>query len=126
MLINEYFNEIESLIDKCVHIVESNISKDRRSLHIGIIEGRIFFKDESLLDFIEFVNVKEIVEVYKYAYHYQKRDASLIFRYDMAPHHREIKTFPHHKHISSSGVTESTFPNFAQVLNEIVDTMDHF
>jgi len=94
VLINEYFKEIESLVDQCIHIVESNLSKDRRSLHIGIIEGRIFFKDESFLNFIEFENVKEFIEVYKYAYHYQDRNGSLILRYDMAPHRQDIKTFP--------------------------------
>jgi hypothetical protein len=62
--------------------------KDKRSLHIGIIEGELFFTDESRLHFIEFVNVKETVKVYKYSYHYQDRNSDLIFRYDMAPHHR--------------------------------------
>ena len=42
------------------------------------------------------INVKESIEVYKYSYHYQDRNSDLIFRYDMAPHHQEVKTFPHH------------------------------
>ncbi len=70
---------------------------------------------------IEFVNVKETIEVYKYSYHYQDRNSDLIFRYDMAPHHRGIKTFPHHKHIHSNNVIEASSPAFAQVLDEISD-----
>jgi hypothetical protein len=121
VLISEYFQKIESQIADCIYIIETSLVKDKRSLHIGIIEGELFFIDESRLHFIEFVNVKKTIEVYKYSYHYQDRNSDLIFRYDMAPHHREIKTFPHHKHIHSNNVIEASAPAFAQVLDEISD-----
>jgi hypothetical protein len=124
VLISEYYQEIESQIVNCIYIVETSLVKDKRSLHIGIIEGELFFTDESNLHFIEFINVKEIIEVYKYSYHYQDRNSDLIFRYDMAPHHREIKTFPHHKHIHSNNVTEASAPAFAKVLDEISDLIE--
>lgn len=121
MLITEYFQKIESQIADCVYILESNLLKDKRSLHIGIIEGELIFSDESVLHFIEFVNVKESVEVYKYSYHYQTQNGKLIFRYDMAPHHREVVTFPYHKHIHSNNVMAASAPALAQVLDEIAD-----
>lgn len=121
MLIAEYFQQIESQIADCVHILEASLLKDKRSLHIGIIEGELIFTDESVLHFIEFVNVKETAEVYRYSYHYQDRNGNLIFRYDMAPHHPEIKTFPHHKHIHSNKVIEASGPALVRVLDEIDD-----
>jgi len=121
VLITEYFQQIESQIADCVHILETSLLKDKRSLHIGIIEGGLIFTDESVLHFIEFVNVKETAEVYKYSYHYQDRNGNLIFRYDMAPHHREVETFPHHKHIHSNKVMAPSAPALAQVLDEIDD-----
>lgn len=123
MLITQYFQEIESEIAACLHVVESSIIKDQRSLHIGIIEGSLRFTDESSLHFIQFVDVKGGVELYKYAYHYQNRSGNMVFRYDMAPHHPEIPTFPHHKHTSSNEVTACTPPTLAQVLEEIDDTI---
>lgn len=119
MLITEYFQKIESRIAECTHIVESSVTKDQRSLHIGIIEGRLLFTDESSLHFIEFVDVKGGVEKFKYAYHYQDRSGNMIFRYDMAPHHQEIPTFPHHKHTHSNGVIKSGAPTLTLVLDEI-------
>jgi hypothetical protein len=119
VLITEYFQQIESQIADSIHILETSLLKDKRSLHIGIIEGELVFTDESVLHFIEFVNVEETAEVYKYSYHYQDRDGNLIFRYDMAPHHREVETFPHHKHIHSNKVMETSAPALAQVLDEI-------
>ena len=68
MLTDEYFQKIESDIVRCPYIAEFHTFKEKRSLHIGIIEGRIFFIDGSVLCFVEFVNVKETVEKYKYSY----------------------------------------------------------
>lgn len=121
MLIEEYFQEIEADIATCPYVFESHVFKDKRSFYIGIIEGEIYFIDDSVLYFIEFVNVKEKTEKYKYSYHYQDKDGKLIFRYDMAPHHREIETFPHHKHVNLKKFIKAFTPRLAEVLNEIED-----
>jgi hypothetical protein len=97
-LITEYFQALEADVSERPYIVESALVKDQRSLYIGLIEGRITFANDSSLHFIEFVNVKTGINVYKYSYHYQDSKENLIFRYDMAPHHSDIKTYPHHKH----------------------------
>ena len=57
MLITEYFQRIESQIADCIHIVESRLLKDKRSLHIGIIECELLFTDESVLHFNEIIVV---------------------------------------------------------------------
>ena len=68
MLIEEYFQKIEADIANCPYVFESRILKDKRSLFIGIIDGSIYFIDESVLNFVEFVNVKDKTETYKYSY----------------------------------------------------------
>jgi hypothetical protein len=123
VLITEYFRGIESRIAESIYVVESSITKDQRSLHIGIIEGKLLFSNDAALHFIEFVDVKSGAELYKYAYHYQDRTGNMIFRYDMAPHHPEILTFPHHKHIPSNKVTACIAPTLAQVIEEIEDSI---
>ena len=35
----------------------------------------------------------------KYSYHWQTRTGELLLRWDNAPHHPEIATHPHHKHV---------------------------
>lgn len=72
---------------------------------------------------LEFVNLKAEATRYKYSYHYQDADDKLIFRYDMAPHHQEIGTFPHHKHSAGEVAVESTAPSLADVLEEIERTV---
>lgn len=121
MLITEYFQVLESDVQECPYIVESALVKDQRSLYIGFIEGKITFINDSSLYFIEFVNVMTGINIYKYSYHYQDSKENLIFRYDMAPHHSNIKTYPHHKHIQDNFVVESIQPSLSLVLNEIED-----
>ena len=52
-----------------------------------------------------------------YAYHWQERSGKLIKRWDNAPHHKEILTFPHHVH--SPNVEPLFKPEFKHILKEI-------
>ncbi|MEA3339784.1 MAG: DUF6516 family protein [Chloroflexota bacterium] len=69
--------------------------KQPAALH-GRIAGRLRLYDGSTLEF------EEVLEVWKprwiskthYKYHYQQADGTLIFRYDNAPHHPELSTYP--------------------------------
>ena len=54
----------------------------------------------------------------RYAYHVSK-GSELIIRWDNAPHHRKIKTFPHHKHVK-----EEVFESNEVVLEEILGEVE--
>lgn len=86
---------------------------------LGAIEGRLRFYDDSLLAFDETVIERGIVLVKTdYAYHYQRADGTLVFRYDNAPHHPEVFTFPDHIHIEGR-VEAAEPPNLSEVLRRI-------
>jgi len=42
----------------------------------------------------------------------------MIFRYDNAPHHPEVQSFPNHKHTPVE-IKESEMPNIRDILSEI-------
>jgi hypothetical protein len=117
-LIEDYFARIEHSINDCPFVVHYECTKDKRSLHLGIIEGRVTFIDDSGLHFMEFIDVSKGIEKFKYSYHYETRSNSLVFRYDMAPHFKGVATFPHHKH-EGNAVKESMAPSLRHVLSEI-------
>lgn len=120
MLIDDYFQQIDAVIAHCPVVVKTDLVKDKRSPYIGFLEGRLYFLDGSSLHVVEFVNVKTIIDRYKYSYHYQDANLQLIFRYDMAPHHRELATFPHHKHVGATDeAKEAAAPTLEDVLREI-------
>ncbi len=124
MLIEEYFQQVETLISSFPLISESRILKDKRTPYVGLIEGRLRFLDGSQLLFVEFVEVKDEIERYRYSYHFQDSRGTLQFRYDNAPHHRDVRSFPHHKHTEGGSVQDSEPPDLSQVLHEIGDVVE--
>lgn len=91
----------------------------------GIVRGRVFFWDDSFLDLYEVVSTELGYPVrIHYAYTYLQGERR-VFRYDNAPHHPEIITFPHHKHIGlQERLAPSDQPSLGQVLAEIAGWLD--
>jgi hypothetical protein len=119
-LIEDYFRQVATLITTAGSIHSSSITYDKRSTSIGFIRGDIYFLDGSLLHLREFVNVEHGIERYMYAYHYQRPDGTLVFRYDNTPHFPALPTFPHHKHeTSEANVVAASPPDLQTILTEI-------
>lgn len=68
--------------------------KEGKSFYFLKIKARLI--DGSILYIREFVSEEE----YNYSFQWQ-RNGKLIVRWDNAPHHKDLKTFPHHKHVGS-------------------------
>jgi len=117
LLLNKYFEEIDELLKNPL-ILSINLKKDHRSSYVGLLSGEILFINNSTLYFMEYLEVNDFIEKKTYRYHYQDGSGNLIFRYDNAPHHKEIVTFPHHKHTDKK-IFESVEQNLASVLSEI-------
>lgn len=86
----------------------------------AIFEADVRFHDDSrlvIVEEVEQVGRRDIRRV-AHKFHYQRKDGTLIFRYDSAPHHPYLATFPSHKHIGGS-VVEAEPPDLSDVLREI-------
>lgn len=102
MTIDDYFATIERRFRQNVRIgaVEEPITCLASDDYNGLIRCRVFFWDHSYLDIYEVVSTELGYPVrVHYAYTYI-REGQRVFRYDNAPHHPEIATHPHHKHIA--------------------------
>ena len=86
----------------------------------GLIRCRASFLDRSFLDIYEVVSTELGYPVrVHYSYNYV-RGTTCIFRYDNAPHHPEVVTHPHHKHIEGHAkALPSDQPSLGQVLAEV-------
>ena len=123
-MIEDYFRQIATLIATAGIIHSSSITYDKRSTSIGFIRGDISFLDGSQLHLREFVNVEHDIERYMYAYHYQRPDGTLVFRYDNTPHFPALATFPHHKHeASEANVVAASPPDLQTILTDIQSLM---
>ena len=71
-------------------------------------------------DFIEIFEFYFSGNLLKYSYAYIKKNISIL-RYDNSPHHKDLKSFPHHKHVKDSiNVLESpSLKEFVRELKEL-------
>jgi len=120
MNIADYFSSIERSLEQhtsiaSIEIVEVLASDDFN----GILRCRVHFWDGSFLSIHETVSTELAYPVrIVYAYSYIRND-QCAFRYDNAPHHPDIITFPHHKHIGEDKIAPTDQPAINQVLSEI-------
>ncbi len=89
-------------LDEFPHLITENVLLGGTSLKPRVLRLHLF--DQSYLDIR--------VAADGYAFHWESRAIDgLLYRWDNAPHHREIGTFPHHLHSGSeSHVVESQLP----------------
>ena len=98
-MIDEYVRAIEEAIAALSEITRGSvIYKDEREADFIFLRGEIKFIDGSQLHLREFVQLKQgqPSNRYKYAYHYQRADGTIILRYDNARHYLDLSTAPHH------------------------------
>lgn len=79
------------------------------------LNGKIVLFNDTILEFTESINPVR----YRYRYQYMTKDRDLIFRYDNVPHHRQLATFPHHKHYPDR-VVESEPVELQHIIEEII------
>jgi hypothetical protein len=117
-MITKYFAQFDEIINRADFITSSQIQKRKVNDFLGIIEGKIMIEAKTL-DILEVILItNQQITKKKYKYHFQNTDNSLIFRYDNAPHHSEIKTFPHHQHLPGK-IIACNEPNLLQIFSEI-------
>jgi hypothetical protein len=82
---------------------------------------RVLLVDDSLLQCVERARIgPDGLHIERYSFHWQRADGSLIRRWDNAPHHRKISSFPHHVHVGDeSQVLPHVALNVFQVLENI-------
>jgi len=122
MTVDDYLSGLERGLSKNIRIgsPELPIICLASDEYNGLIRCRIYFYDDSFLDLYEVVNTELGYPVkIHYAYTYV-RNGQRVFRYDSAPHHPELSTFPHHKHTGSADTPSATAePTLSQILEEI-------
>ncbi len=81
------------------------------------LKAKVVLKNDDVLYVKEFISSTE----HLYSYHWQKANGDLIIRWDNAPHHKSLKTFPHYKHSPDLEESyETTFKDILKVIKKII------
>lgn len=119
-MIKKFIADVDKTLDSSPIILSSDIQKHFGPNGLSVyLKGQIRFIDSSILEIAIFTTEStHTLKINKYRFHYMTDDRQMLFRYDNAPHHPDISSFPHHKH-TSVNVVQSDIPSIRDVLNEI-------
>jgi len=119
-VIQKFVEAIEKTIASSSIVLSSNIQKYvGPALETVYLKGHLLIIDSSILEISIFaVQFRDTISIDKYRLHYMNRVGRMLFRYDNAPHHPEIDTYPHHKHMPDK-IIPSSMPSLQNILNEI-------
>ncbi|MCF8367371.1 MAG: DUF6516 family protein [Bacteroidales bacterium] len=93
-------------------VIESFEILDFRQFDSGFyLKLAIKFIHNTYLYASEYFDVSER----NYSFHWQDQNGEMILRWDNAPHHPNIHTYPHHKH-----KTSEVFPSLEITLEEVI------
>lgn len=123
-VIKAFIENIDKLISSSSIVLSSNIQKhfspDGKTLYL---RGSLLFLDSSVLEIAIFtIETHHDLTIEKYRFHYMNPHGQILFRYDNSPHHPEITSHPHHKHVPYH-VIPSREPSLKDVLDEIIATI---
>lgn len=97
--LSEYFRLLIRRVASSPIALSWDIRCDARTSYIGVVRGTIYLLCGMRIEFSEYVIVKEHTVVkLKYRYALLKKEKTVV-RWDNAPHHPNLRTFPHHKHV---------------------------
>lgn len=114
-MIRGYFSDVEKKLEECKWLIKKkSIEFSLVSEEMGIIKGKIVFVNNYSLDFRELVSAEHT----GYRFHFMNGDNRLIKRWDSAPHHKEIASFPFHLH-TPEGVMKCDKVNLIEVIGSI-------
>lgn len=119
-MIRKFVAEIEKTINSSSIVLSSTIQKyfgpDEETVYL---KGQLTIIDSSVLEIAMFATEsRETLSIDKYRLHYMTSAGQMLFRYDNSPHHPEIGSHPHHKHIPDK-IIPTPMPTIKAVLNEI-------
>ena len=113
------FRQLIETVRTCAFIESYELLEYVEEESVQFIQLKAILRDGSILHVREFLSLDKST----YSYHWQDAADTLILRWDNAPHHRHISTFPHHLH-DRQGVKPSERVFIKEVLREIAKRLD--
>jgi hypothetical protein len=115
-MIEDYFGFLIKIAKKNPLVKKFRLIREMTGVKKGYIRFVIELRDNSELHVFEYVD--STLHKLDYSYHWQDKEKKLIARWDNAPHHSNIETFPHHLH-AGDDIKPSEEPTFVEILERL-------
>ncbi len=88
-------------------------------------KGILYIYGGYVLHIAEYVTIDgNTLRCLKYRYQLQDKDDILVFRWDNAPHHKNIPTHPFHKHCQDGSIVSSKEMNLFLVMEQLDEILN--
>jgi hypothetical protein len=117
-----------SSIERALHaLCDGATSLDAKKVAIdptdtsGLIQATIHFPGAVLLDVVLALECQVGLVWTEYSFNARTEAGEFLFRYDNSPHHPELSSFPHHKHVPNEDRPQpSRQPLISLVVDEVL------
>lgn len=94
----DYYLNLQAAIHAAPHVLDSDIRFEEIDVNECYVKGVLSLVGGFELHIAEYVVTHPVLTRLKYRYHLQTSDGKPISRWDNAPHHPDVSTFPDHRH----------------------------
>lgn len=126
MSISDYIADLRGEVEKLNTFgfaERIDFSDELRAGKQAIIKAEVDLVDGSTLVIKEYIDARYGIEKMSYAYHLQRKDGSLVFRYDNAAHKPSLG-FEQHKHMGKGKIFEAPSPDIRELLDEVISHLE--
>jgi len=116
----DYYLNFQKTVYDEPFVLRADLRFEEVDEHEGYVKGTLLLIGDFQLYIAEYVRTSPFVRRLKYRYHLQTLNGQLISRWDNAEHHRQVSTFPHHRHDELGAIHASPPMDITTILDAIL------
>lgn len=116
----DYYLSLHRAVHNMPFVVRSDLRFEEIDENECYVQGELLLIGDFQLYLAEYVLTLPVVRRLKYRYHLQTLSGQLISRWDNAEHHREVSSFPDHRHDDQDGVHPCSPMDLPGVLDAVL------
>lgn len=124
MTVRDYYRSVLQLLTTSTVVTGQRVEFDEQDVSVAYLKGSVSLLDGSTLFFAQYVQIEgtssDQINRKKYRYHWQAANGETRYRWDNAPHHPNLATFPDHVHVGADEQERESNPvDLWRVISEI-------
>jgi len=116
----DYYLSLQNAVHAAPHVLRSDVQFEEIDVNECYVRGVLTLIGGFELHIAEYVVTEPILTRPKYRYHLQASGGKLVSRWDNAPHHPDVSTFPDHRHDDHGGVHPVSPMNVPDALDAVL------
>ena len=116
----DYYLGLQAAIHTAPHVLSSDVRFEEIDVDECYVRGVLALVGGFELYVAEYVVTEPDVQRPKYRYHLQTSGGELVSRWDNAPHHPTVSTFPDHRHDDRGQVHPTPPVNISDILDAVL------